>query len=214
MNDPAHPKIARPDHDVLDVIRERWSPRAFDRDRPVPAAALLQLFEAARWAPSSRNEQPWRFVVADSRRTPEAFERLIGALTGRNPGWAQSAPVLVLVAVRLTHAKDDIVNSHAWYDAGQAVAFLTLQATAVGLSIRQMQGFDASRARAACSVPDGFEPAVVMAVGYAGDPAALTVDLHRAAELTPRDRHPLTAFVYDGVWDVRLTIDQSDASAS
>src|SRR5262245_37401846 len=142
MSEPRHPKIARPDHEILEVIRDRWSPRAFDASREVTPGDIRRLFEAARWAPSSRNEQPWRFVLADRRRTPDAFAALLDSLTPKNQTWAAAAPVLVLVAVRLTHEKDEIVNSHAWYDAGQAVAFLTLQATAAGLAVRQMQGFD------------------------------------------------------------------------
>lgn len=200
MIDPTHPKIARADHEILDLIRARWSPRAFDRTRPVSIADLHRLFEAARWAPSSRNEQPWRFVVAHRDRGPAVFEALLDALTPKNRAWAASAPVLVLVAVRVTHESLDIVNQHAWYDTGQAVAFLTLQATALGLSIRQMQGFDADAARAVVGVPDPFEPAVVMAIGHAGDPETLAVPVHREAELTPRSRRAIGEFVYEGAW--------------
>jgi nitroreductase len=202
--DVPHPKIARPDHEILDVIRERWSPRAFDASRAVSREDLLRLFEAARWAPSSANEQPWRFVVADRAESPEAYQALLESLTGRNPAWAAGAPVFVLVAVRLTHERNDAVNAHAWYDAGQAVAFLTLQATAIGLSIRQMQGFDPDLARAACRVPEPFEPGVVMAVGYAGDPGALEHERHREAERQPRTRRPIAEFVFEGVWDAAL----------
>ena len=137
MADTAHPKIARTDHDVLDVIRHRWSPRAFDASREIPAADVHRLFEAARWAPSSRNEQPWRFVVVDRRRSPQGHAALLSSLTPKNQIWAQAAAVLVLVAVRLTHEHGEVVNSHAWYDAGQAVAFLSLQATGMGLATRQ-----------------------------------------------------------------------------
>jgi nitroreductase len=200
MADPAHPKIAQTDHEVLDVIRLRWSPRAFDAARDVAEADLWRLFEAARWAPSSRNEQPWRFVVASRARTPDAFAAMLASLTPRNQAWATAAPVLVIIAVRLTHEIDDLVNSHAWYDAGQAVAFLALQATALGLSTRQMQGFDLERARLACEVPPPFEPAVLMAIGYAGDAAKLSYDKHRAAEAQPRERRPISDFVFEGRW--------------
>jgi nitroreductase len=200
MIDPSHPKIARPDHDILDVIRQRWSPRAFDPDRDVSSAELQRLFEAARWAPSSRNEQPWRFVVAAARRSPDVFAALLAVLTPRNQTWARSAPVLALVAVRLNHEGLEIENQHAWYDAGQAVAMLTIQATAAGLSIRQMQGFDPAGARAVCKVPPAFEPAVVMAIGHTGDPTALANDQHRDAERTPRERRPIGEFVFDEEW--------------
>jgi nitroreductase len=200
MADVPHPKIAQTDHDILDVIRHRWSPRAFDAGRDVSVADLHRLFEAARWAPSSRNEQPWRFVIAVKRRHPAAFERMLQSLTPKNQAWAADAPVLLLVAVRLTHERDEIVNEHAWYDAGQAVAFLTLQATDLGLSVRQMQGFDTAAARTTCGVPAAFEPAVIMAVGHAGDPAMLTVESHRSAERQPRARRPISDFVFDGQW--------------
>ncbi len=200
MSDPPHPKIALPDHDILDVIRRRWSPRAFDPHRDVSRADLRRLFEAARWAPSSFNEQPWRFVVADRRRSREAFEALHASLVPANQQWAGVAPVLALVAVRTTHERGDAVNSHAWYDAGQAVAFLALQATASGLAIRQVQGFDRDRARTACHVPEPFEPALVMAIGYAGDPDALTVDRYRDAERAARQRHAIEEFVFEDTW--------------
>jgi nitroreductase len=203
MADVPHPKIARPDHEILDVIRDRWSPRAFD-SRPVSGVDLQRLFEAARWAPSSRNEQPWRFVVTDRDRTPDPYRSLLASLMPRNQAWASAAPVLVLVVVRLTHERDEVVNAHAWYDAGQAVAFLTLQATAMTLGVRQMQGFDPVAAAQACQVPPPFESAVVMAIGHVGDPGTLTHEPHRAAELRPRDRRAISEFVFDGVWGKEL----------
>jgi nitroreductase len=192
------------DHDVLDVIRHRWSPRAFDPSREVPRAELLRLFEAARWAPSSYNAQPWCFVISLRRRQSDAHGRLIASLTTKNQAWAGAAPVLVLVCVRATLEKNEAPNTHAWYDTGQAVAFLTLQATSQGLSTRQMQGFDAEQARAACEVPSPYEPAVVIAIGYEGDPATLTIDSHRAAEQKPRDRRPAAEFVFEERWGTRL----------
>jgi nitroreductase len=198
MADP-HPKIARPDYEILDVIRERWSPRAFDSDRAVPPGELRRLFEAARWAPSSFNEQPWRFIVTDRRRGPEAFAALHASLVPSNRAWSAAVPILVLVAVRTTLERDDAVNSHAWYDAGQAVAFLALQATAAGIAIRQVQGFDADEARRACHVPAPYEPALILAIGYAGDPDALP-ERQRAAERMPRQRRALTEFVFQDAW--------------
>jgi nitroreductase len=195
-----HPKIARADHPILDEIRKRWSPRAFDAARPVPDAELLRLFEAARWAASSYNEQPWRFVVADRERARETWDALHEALLGKNPLWAAAAPVFVLVAVRRTLERNEQHNAHAWYDTGQAVSLLTIQATAQGLGIRQMQGFDADAACRACGVPSEFEAAVVMAVGYPGNPESLDVEAHREAERKPRQRRPIVEFVFDGRW--------------
>jgi nitroreductase len=200
----SHPKHAASDHEILDVIRRRWSPRAFDATRPVTRAELLRLFEAARWAPSSMNEQPWRFIVAEREATPEGFQALLGALTGKNPSWAASAPVLALVAVRKTFENLDATNESAWYDAGQAVALLVMQATAMELSVRQMEGFDRARAREALAIPEPFEPAIAMAIGYAGDPEALVHEKHRAAERKPRTRKALGEIVFDGAWGVPL----------
>jgi nitroreductase len=196
----SHPKIAQPAHDILDVIRQRWSPRAFNPTREVSRADLHRLFEAARWAPSSFNEQPWRFVVADRGRSPDAFAALLASLIPSNREWSAEVPALVLLAVRTTLERDEAVNSHAWYDAGQAVAFLALQATAAGLALRQVQGFDRDVARRACQVPAPFEPAVVLAIGYAGDPETLRIDKHRVAERTPRQRRAVEEFVFEGVW--------------
>ena len=196
----SHPKIASADHDIHELIRRRWSPRAFEESRDVPRHELLRLFEAARWAPSSGNDQPWAFVLVERRRTPEAYAALLASLTERNQAWALAAPVLVLVNVRLATAADERLMLAPWYDAGQAVAFLTLQATAQELSVRQMAGFDRDRARTACGVPPAFEPAVVMAIGYAGDPEGLAVDRHREAERQPRVRQPISAFTFDGAW--------------
>src|SRR3954466_1683870 len=117
-----HPKHAAADHDVHELIRRRWSPRAFDAVRDVPRAELLRLFEAARWAPSSANEQPWRFVVVPRDKASAPWKALTTALTGSNPLWAASAPVLIVTAVRQRFESRDLKNPMAWYDAGQAVA--------------------------------------------------------------------------------------------
>ena len=189
-----HPKFAAADHDVHELIRRRWSPRAFDAARLVPRAELMRLFEAARWAPSSFNEQPWRFLAIAREESPDAWRALMATLTPRNQSWAAAAPVLVLVAVKTTF-ESGAVNQVGWYDAGQAVAFLSLQATAQGLSLRQMEGFDRDAARAAVRVPAGFNAAVVMAIGYAGDPESLPFDKHREAERRPRQRRALGEIV-------------------
>jgi nitroreductase len=196
----SHPKIAAADHDVHELIRQRWSPRAFDSSRPVTQPDLLRLFEAARWAPSSFNEQPWRFVYVLRDESSEVWRALVAALAPSNQAWAAAAPVLVLAVVRLTLERNEAANALACYDAGQAVALLSIQATAQGLSVRQMEGFDPERAREACSVPAGFAPIVIMAIGYVGDPDALIHDKHRDAERKPRQRKSLEAFVFEGKW--------------
>ena len=199
-----HPKHANTGHEVLEIIRRRWSPRAFDADRMIPVPELVRLFEAARWAPSSGNEQPWRFLAADRVRTPEVFAGLHSTLVGRNPEWAGAAPVLVLTAVRVTLERAETPNPLAFYDTGQAVALLTLQATSQELYIRQMEGFDRERARDVCAVPAPFEPAVIMAIGYSGDPESLAHEKHRQAETSPRNRKPIGEIAFDGCWGKAL----------
>jgi nitroreductase len=196
----SHPKHATPDHVIVDAIRERWSPRAFDSSREVARGDLHRLFEAARWAPSSFNEQPWRFVVTSPRTSPEPHAALLASLTQTNQAWAAAAPILVLAAAASTLERNAEPNALAWYDTGQAVAQLTVQATTMGISVRQMQGFDRVRARAACRVPDAYDPAVVMAIGYAGDPDTLASERHRAQERQPRSRRVIAEFVFEGIW--------------
>ena len=195
-----HPKHAAADHEVLAIIRERWSPRAFDTTRALSLDDLWRLFEAARWAPSSRNEQPWRFVVTHREHSPEAYHSLLSSLGANNQSWAITAPALILTAVQLVLEQTGEMNQNAYYDTGQAVGFLTLQAQSQGLAIRQMEGFSHAVAREVCHVPEGFEPAVVMAVGYPGSPEALPSEKHRAAEVTPRKRRKASDFVFDGTW--------------
>ena len=189
-----HPKVASPDHAVLDVIAERWSPRAFDITRPVSRDAQLRLFEAARWAPSSANDQPWRFHVADRFTAPDAFAALLATLKSANQSWAQYAPLLVLATARPVMATGH-ANAHAWYDTGQAVSLLSIQATAMGLGVRQVAGFDHDKARLAAGLDPADEPVVVIAVGFAGEAERLPLERHRHAETAPRHRHPVAGFV-------------------
>jgi nitroreductase len=200
----SHPKLARPDHDIHELIRDRWSPRAFDAARTVPRGELLRLFEAARWAPSSGNEQPWRFVVVTRDESSPVWRALVNGLTGANQAWATAAPVLVVAVVRLAREEKGTVNPMAWYDAGQAVSLMVVQATAQGLSVRQMAGFSHETIRQACGIPEGFDPAVIVAIGYAGDPEALPLEKHREAERQPRRRKPLTDIVFENNWGTGL----------
>jgi nitroreductase len=200
----SHPKHASADHDVLDLIRERWSPRAFDPTRRISRDDIWRLFEAARWSPSSRNEQPWRFILVDRVDHQEIHEALMTTLTASNQAWAHLAPVLMLVAAKLTVGESVDANRHAFYDTGQAVAYLTLQAQAQGLGARQMEGFERVRAAAICDVPEQYDLAAVIAVGYPGAPDLLPNEKHRQLEVTPRARRPASDFVFGGKWATPL----------
>lgn len=195
-----HPKHANADHEVLDLIRERWSPRAYDASRPVATADLWRLFEAARWAPSSRNEQPWRFIAVDRFAHEGVFTALVSTLTTGNQAWAPLAPVFIVVASKLTIGPSADPNRHALYDTGQAVAYLTMQAQSQGLAARQMEGFDRVRAAEICEVPPDFDLAAIIALGYPGSPDVLPNEKHRQSEVTPRSRRAAADFVYSGTW--------------
>jgi len=175
-------KPASTDHQVHELIRERWSPRAFSHET-VSDGQLLSLLEAARWAASCSNEQPWRFLVA--RRQDEAeFARLLSVAS-------------------TTFARTGTTNRHALHDVGLAAAQLTLQATALGLAVHQMAGFSTERARTLYAIPPEFEPVAAIAVGHPGDPDQLPDDL-RAREVGVRSRRPLSDIVFTGAWGAPL----------
>jgi nitroreductase len=184
-------------HPIHDLLKHRWSPRAF-ADRPVEREKLLSVLEAARWSASSSNEQPWAFVVA-TREEPEEFDRLLGCLVEQNRRWARAAPVLMLSVARRAFTRHGQPNAHAWHDVGQAAAYLTVQAMALDLYAHQMAGFDAAKARQTFSIPDTADPVAAIALGYLGDPDALPDDL-RQRELTSSPRKPLGEFVFSGRW--------------
>ena len=147
------PKDARPDHPIHELLAKRWSPYAF-ADRPVPEDDLRSLFEAARWAASSYNEQPWSYIVA-TKADPGAFERLLSCLVEGNQAWARAAPVLALGCTSLHFALNNKPNAAAVHDLGLAGASLTLEATARGLSVHQMIGILPDRAREVVPHPRG-----------------------------------------------------------
>src|SRR5712691_2956422 len=156
-------KPAPAEFPVHELIRRRWSRRSFS-ERPVDEEALRALFEAARWAPSSYNEQPWSFIL--TRKGEEAFDRLAACLTGSNVRWAPRAPVLVLSVAKLDIARSGAPNRHAFHDVGLSVDNLVLQATALDLFVHQMAGFDTEKAREVFGVPEGYEPVAVIAIGH------------------------------------------------
>ncbi|MCU0691512.1 MAG: DUF924 family protein [Polyangiaceae bacterium] len=192
------------EHEVHALIRERWSPRAF-ADQLVPASMLRRLFEAARWAPSCFNEQPWRLMVA-GREAPAEFDRILACLGEANQVWAKRASVLVIAVAACKFAHNQKPNRHAAHDVGQAIAWLTVQATAMGLVVHQMAGFDPEKAKVTLGVPDGFEALTALAIGYADEPDTLPEAL-ATRELAPRTRRPQAAFVFGTTWDAPLRLD-------
>jgi nitroreductase len=192
-------KIAETQCPIHDLLRRRWSPRAF-ADRPVEPEKLCSLLEAARWAPSSFNEQPWFFLVA-MRENREEFDRMLSCLVEGNVAWAQKAPVLMISVAKLKFEKSGKPNRHAFHDVGQAVADMTTQATSVGLAVHQMAGILADKAREVYNIPPDYEAVAGIAVGYPGEPETLP-DALREREQAPRNRRPLESFVFTGGWGV------------
>lgn len=162
------------------MLATRWSPRAFDPVTELSDHDIASLLEAARWAPSTANTQPWRFLVA--RRHTEAHKRIFANLSSASQRWAGNASALVVAG----HVAD-VGLPHAAYDLGQAVAHLSVQATALRLHVHQITGFDSSGLRADLELPEDLYPKVVVAVGRLGDPASLPADL-RSLEVSLRRR--------------------------
>ena len=190
-------KPAVTDVELHDLIRNRWSPRAF-AEKAVTPEVLRSLFEAARWAPSSNNEQPWVYLVA-TKDDPENLAKMLGVLVEFNAGWAKYAPVLALSVAHLKTQREGKPNRVALHDVGSATAQLTVEANARGLQVHQMAGFDAEKARQTFAIPADWEPVAAMAIGYPGNPDLLPEKL-RDRELAPRTRKPLSEFVMTGGW--------------
>jgi nitroreductase len=200
------PPIAKPaetSRPVHDLIRTRWSPRAFG-PTPVPADALVAIMEAGRWAASSNNVQPWRYLVATAADS-EGHAALVKAFNARNQRWTASAPVLMVVLAHRTVQPDDKPNAHAWYDAGAATAQMAMQATALGLHMHQAAGIDRDYVRASLGVPEDVDIIAGLALGYQGDAANLPEDL-AAREVEPRKRRPLDETFYGARFNTPLKV--------
>jgi nitroreductase len=189
------------DYPLHDLLMKRWSPRAFS-DRIISPLIVRRLLEAARWSPSSYNEQPWAFLVA-TKDQPKAHGRLLGCLIDFNQSWANTAPLLIITAAHLTLERNGKPNLHAYHDVGLASAMLTMQATAEGLFVHQMAGIKIDYTRETLQLPTGWDPVTAIAIGYLGDPAVLSEDL-RKREGTDRSRKPLATFAFGGTWGEAL----------
>jgi nitroreductase len=184
---------------VIEDILKRWSPRAYS-DEPVSPESLKEVFEAARWAASSFNEQPWRFLVG--HRGDETYKKIFDSLVEFNQSWAKTAPVLILSVAKKTFTKNGSPNQLGMHDTGAATAYLALQATALGFHTHSMAGFDQAKALKAFNVPDDYEAGAVTALGYLGDPNILP-EAMRQTETAPRQRKPLSEIVFSD-WEKPL----------
>lgn len=189
-------KPADNQHPIHDLLRNRWSPRAFS-SQEVEGKKLASLFEAARWSPSGANLQPWSYLLT-TRESRAAFDKLFATLTEKNQRWARNVPVLLLTLARRVK-EDGSENPWSKYDLGQSVAHLSVEASSLGLFVHQMGGFDIEKARAAFDIPVEYDPVTVVAVGYPGDHGDLDEEF-RERELAARARRSAAEFVFENEW--------------
>ncbi|MBP89618.1 MAG: nitroreductase [Planctomycetaceae bacterium] len=182
-------KRAQANHPILDLLADRWSPYAFD-PQTVEEEKLLSCLEAARWAASSYNEQPWSFVVA-KREDETEFPRLLDCLLEANQAWAKNAGVLMITVTSKQFSRDGKPNLMAEHDIGLAIGNLTAQATSFGLFVHQMAGINRSKARQTYNIPESHEPLTAIGLGYAAN---------AQRDQAPRSRRPLSEFVFKGAW--------------
>lgn len=180
------------EYPVNELIRLRRSRRAYT-SRSIEEEKIKSLFEAARWAPSSMNEQPWKYIYA-TKENPDLWNKIFDSLTEGNRIWVKGAPLLIVSMSRKNFTKNEMPNKSARYDMGAANAFLSLQATELGLNVHQMGGFDPSVLKSNLNVPDEYELGVVIAVGYLGDAEQLPENLKQREE-GPRFRFVQEQFV-------------------
>jgi nitroreductase len=185
------------EHRVHSLLSSRWSPYGFD-ERLIATGVIASLFEAARWAPSSYNEQPWAFLIA-RRDDVDAFERMLACLVEANQTWAKHAPLLVITVASRQFSRNANPNRHAFHDVGLAVANLSFEATSRGLAVHQMAGFDLELTRRTYGIPDSWEPATAVAIGYPAPLESLSEELRQRDEHR-RPRKPISEFVFGNRW--------------
>lgn len=191
-------KEATTDYEIMDLLKKRWSPRAFS-DKIVEKETLGKLFEAAHWSASCYNEQPWRFIVA-TKENQENYQKVFNCLVEGNQIWAKSAPVLVIIIGKKTFTHNSQKNDWYQYDAGQSAAHLSVEAMKENLYVHQMAGINKSLIKDEFKIPDDFEPLAGMAIGYLGDPNILPEGL-KEKELEVRIRKSLKSLVFTGNWE-------------
>lgn len=185
-------------NNINDIIKMRYSPLIFS-DKAVERTQVEELLNAARLSPSSFNEQPWRYVYALRQGNSEGWERLYTCLAEPNKAWAKSAPVLICAVAKARYSQTGKTNDHARYDLGQSVAYLTMKAMSVGLYMHQMGGFDPQMATELLSVPGGYEPVTMIALGYPGNTDRLGGELKKRAE-APNSRMSVEEIAYYNTW--------------
>ena len=193
-----HPKHASPDHPIHDIHARRFSPYVYE-PKPVEREKLLTCLEAARWAPSSYNEQPWSFLIAQRENEVE-FAKMLDCLLEANQAWAKHAGVLLITVAAETFSRNNKPNRVCDHDVGLAVASLTMQATELGLHVHQMAGINLSKTRQVYGIPDSHHPLTAIALGYAGHPDHAEDEQHAQRDRAERSRKPLEAIAFSGHW--------------
>jgi nitroreductase len=184
---------------IHELLGRRWSPRAYDKAKPVSRAQILALLEAARWAPSCNGDEPWRYLLWNRADDETGWQQAFDTLSENNKKWCDNVPVLMLSCAGSVFGHSGKPNRHAQHDTGMASLNLSLQAVALGLIAHQMGGFDGEKMRAAFSIPAEYTPMAMIAVGYQADPSVLPDDV-KAKELTPRKRKPIGECFFAGGW--------------
>lgn len=185
-------KLAKTKYGIHFLLESRWSPRAF-RDENIEKEKLQRMFEAAQWAPSSMNEQPWKFIVGE--KGTDSYNKIFESLADFNKRWAKNAPVLVVSLAKKNFTHDGRENFHFLYDTGQAVAHMTFQAMYEGLYVHQMGGFNFEILKYGFSIPEEFYIVTVIAIGYLGKSEMLEDDL-KSRELADRERKDIGEIFY------------------
>lgn len=185
-------KIPQTKHKVIDLITKRWSARAFSEEL-VDEDCVAAMLEAASWAPSAMNEQPWRYIVGIKQKH-KGFQTLLSCLNKSNAVWAENASVLIFCYTKLTYTKSGKENVNAMHDAGMANQNLLLQAASMDIYSHVMEGFDKSKAMEIFNIPDDFNPVCMIALGYRGNPEELQ-EPYKSRETSPRERKDLSEFV-------------------
>lgn len=192
-------KTAQTQVPVHDIIARRWSPRAFDANKPVAREQLIAMLEAARWAPSCFGDEPWRYLVWDNNSNQHAWQRAFNCLGEFNQQWVKNAPVLMLATASNIFRHNGKPNAWHAYDTGAASENICLQATALGLFAHQMGGFDAEKIRREFSIPKEFDCLAMIAVGYQTTPDVLETEL-KEKEVAERTRRPLEENFFENSW--------------
>ena len=191
---------------IHDLLARRWSPRAFDANRPVTRKQLVTVLEAGRWAPSCNGDEPWRYLVWDRTRDPEGWQKAFDCLSDSNKKWVKNVPLLMLSCAGSIFGATGKPNRWTQHDTGAASVSMALQAVALGLVIHQMGGYDAEKARAAFAIPAEYTPMAMIALGYQAEPDILDEET-KAKELRPRARKPVTERFFEGGWGKPVALD-------